>query len=137
MGRYVRFCTVMDSGSSENVVNPSTFPGVPIVPSAGSRRGQVFSAAGKKAIPNEGQQHLALITESGAAAPLTYQVADVRKPLTSIARLCDRGNRVIFGRGGGVVQNLKNGTCTPFRREKAIYILDMWLDTAAPFRRQG
>ena len=135
--RYVRFASVMESGSSDHVLGPHMFPQVPVRPSEGSRRGQVYAAAGGKSIANEGEQHLALLNNERAPAPLVYQVADVRKPLTSIARLCDRGNRIVFGKGGGIIQNLKNGTCTPFRREGSIYYLDLWHDTQAPFQRQG
>ena len=44
-----------------------------------------------------------------------------------MGEMCDRGNRVLFGRGGGVIQNLKTGEITPFRREGGIYALDFYL----------
>ena len=137
--RYVRFSPVMDSGAGDHVTNRNTLPEVPVQPSPGSRRGQVYSAAGGKAIANEGEQVIPLISNEGARTQMTYQVAEVRRPLCSIARLCDRGNRVVFGRGGGVVQNLSTGRCSPFRREGAIYIMDLWFDTQNPnpFVRQG
>ena len=37
------------------------------------------------------------------------------------------GNRVIFGKGGGVVRNFKSGKQTPFYRQNGIYVLDKWL----------
>ena len=91
---------------------------------------------------NEGEQHLALYTDDWESANLTYQVTDVRRTLTSVAKLCDRGNRVVFGKSGGVVQNLRNGKCTPFQRQGGIYVLEMWLDLQppeqqAPFQRRG
>ena len=135
--RYVKFTTVMDSGASDHVVNRHVLPEVKVRPSPGSRRGQVYSAAGGKGIPNEGEQELPLLTNEGSPATIVYQVADVRRPLCSIAKMCDRGNRVVFGRAGGVVQNLVNGRCTPFRRDGSIYVLDLWFDTETPFRRPG
>ena len=90
---------------------------------------------------NQGEQTLALYTDEWDPASLVYQVTDVRRTLTSVAKLCDRGNRVVFGKGGGVVQNLRNGKCTAFKREGGIYILEMWLDIQpdqdAPFQRRG
>ena len=70
---------------------------------------------------------------------MTVQVAEVKRPLTSVGRICDRGNRVIFGRGGGVVQNLRTGNITKFRRDGGIYVLDMWVDrmNKHPFGGQG
>ena len=135
--RYVHVPAVVDSGASDHCINRAVAPEVPIRSSPGSRRGQVYSAAGGKGIHNEGEQELPLVTDDGLAAPLVFQVAEVRKPLCSVARLCDRGNRVIFGRGGGVVQNLHNGTCTRFKRQGSIYMLDFWLDSEAPFQRRG
>ena len=99
--------------------------------------GQVYGAAGGKGIPNEGEQDLSLVTAEGIPAPFTYQVAEVRRPLCSVAKLCDRGNRVMFGQAGGVVQNMKTGRCTAFRRDGSIYIMDLWLDNNHPFHRPG
>ena len=67
-----------------------------------------------------------------------FQIADVTKPLVSVSAICELGNRVIFGRSGGVVQNLKTGLETPFIRKNGIYVLDMWLldEPSAPFHRQ-
>ena len=73
---------------------------------------------------------------------MTYQIADVKRPLCSVAKLCDRGNRVIFDYKGGAVQNLRTGNVTRFRRDGGIYVLDLWPDQKeehfpAVFTRQG
>ena len=131
--RYTIMETVMDSGSSDNVTGRATAPHVPVVPGAGPQRGQKWSRAGSggKSIINEGEQHLPLYTMDGAPCPMTYQVADVRKSFTSVAKVCDRNNRVVFTRHGGIIQNLDNGNCTPFPRKGDIYTLSMMLDTAS------
>ena len=92
-----------------------------------------------KGIENEGEVALPLFSAEGVYSPMTYQVADVRKPLTSVSRLCDEGNRVVFCRGGGIIQNLNTAACTPFWREGNIYILNMWIDLepSAVFPRQS
>ena len=56
-----------------------------------------------------------------------FQIAEVTKPLVSVSAICERGNRVIFGKSGGVVKNLKTGAETPFYKENGIYVLTMWL----------
>ena len=56
-----------------------------------------------------------------------FQVAAVSKPLISVSALCERGKRVVFGRAGGVVQNIKTGKQTPFYRQNGIYVLRLWL----------
>ena len=70
---------------------------------------------------------------------MTYQVAEAKKTLCPVGKLCDRGNRVIFGKMGGVIQNMHNGSVTPFRREGGIYVMGLWLGTQREphFRWQG
>ena len=37
------------------------------------------------------------------------------------------GNRVIFGKSGGVVKNLRTGKEIPFYKKNGIYVMSMWL----------
>ena len=62
--------------------------------------------------------------------------------LGSVARTCDKGNRVVFEAGGGYIENLKSGACTNFGRESNIYVLKTWVQRPAghkssSFHRQG
>ena len=54
-------------------------------------------------------------------------MAEVSIPLISVSAICERGNRVVFGRGGGVVQTIKTGLETPFHRRNGIYHLNLWV----------
>ena len=112
----VKTSMVMDSGAAEHVASRLMAPHGPIRPSAGSRRGQRYVAANGCRMANEGEQTLEVVTEDGGAADMTFQITQVKKPLCSVARLCDRGNRVTFGRSGGVIHNIKTDRVTPFRR---------------------
>ena len=75
-----------------------------------------------------GEQHLRAVTDEGDGTEVLFQIADVSKPLVSVSAICERGNRVIFGRNGGVVQNLDSGKLIPFQRRNGIYILSLWLE---------
>ena len=100
-----------------------------------------YTSASKHKLVNKGQQSIHACTEEGDFMDVLFQVAEVSKPLVSVSALCERGNRVIFGRSGGVVQNLKTGQDIPFYRRNGIYILSMWLldepkdTTTPPFHR--
>ena len=133
----------MDSGASAPVAPPQMMPSVPIEPSEGSRRGQKYSSASKHKLKNLGQQKIKACTEAGEETEVLFQVADVSKPLVSVSAICERGNRVIFGRAGGVVQNVKTGKVIPFVRQNGIYILSLWMEegesgspSTAPFGRR-
>ena len=95
--------------------------------SEGSKRGQKFTSASKHKLKNLGQQRCKAYTEEGEPTEVLFQIADVSKPLVSVSAICERGNRVIFGRSGGVVQSLRTGGQIPFYRKNGIYILSMWL----------
>ena len=90
-------------------------------------------------MPNEGEKHLHIVTDDGSAAQIPWQVTGVRKPLMSVSKLCDRGNRVTFGRGGGVIYNVQTGQLTPFHRNGGVYTLGLWVkqNNNAGFQRRG
>ena len=124
---WVKVRSVVDSGASAPVAAPSMAPQVPIVPSEGSKHGQKYASASKHKIKNLGQPHIKVCTEAGDFTEVLFQVADVSKPLVSVSAICEMRNRVIFGKGGGVVQRLKTGKLTVFHRNSGIYVLDLWL----------
>ena len=67
------------------------------------------------------------MTEDGGSSSMIFQITDVKKPLCSISKICDRGNRVVFGRNGGVIHNLRTDQLTPFPRTGAIYTMDFYV----------
>ena len=137
---WVKVSGVMDSGAADNVTSSDTVPHVPIRPSAGSKRGQNFvSACGQKRA-NEGEQLLQGYTDQGEEADMLMQITDVKKSLFSVKKICDRGNRVVFGRGGGVIHNLATNKLTPFRKQGGVYMMDLWIpkpNVSEGFRRQA
>ena len=134
-GEYVRVRGVMDSGSADHVSNRDMAPHVPVKPSAGSRAGKHFTTANGEEVKNEREQALNVITEDGGQSSMVFQITDVKRPLCSVSKICDRGNRVIFGRNGGVIHNLHTNKLTPFARTGSIYTLDFWVHKKAGFAR--
>ena len=70
---------------------------------------------------------LNVITEDGSEGVVKYQMAEVSRPLNAVSDICDAGNRVIFGRNGGVILNLSTGKKTYFHREDGIYVVLCWV----------
>ena len=125
--KWRRVRSVMDSGASDNCGPPELAPEVPIEESPGSKRGQRYAAAGGKTIENLGQKMVQMKTDLGQDVVGTWQMAEVVRPLNSVKKICEKGNRVIFGSEGGVIQNLYTGEEIPFGVEGDIYTLDLWL----------
>ena len=70
-----------------------------------------------------------------------FQVAEVGKPLISVSALCEKGNRVLFGRGGGIIRNIESGRESQFYRKNGVYVMSLWMldephDEGSPFGRQ-
>eukprot|EP00972_Heterocapsa_arctica_P038900 5732086-Heterocapsa_arctica.AAC.1 len=73
----------MDSGASNTVAPIEAVPGVKVVESAGSRRGQHYISAGNERIPNIGEQTIHFQTNEGKRSTVKWQNASVTKPLLS------------------------------------------------------
>ena len=86
-----------------------------------------------------GQQVMSVVTDDGDEKQVTFQIAEVSRPLTSVARICDQGNRVVFGAQGGYIRNLKTGKVTQFQRDSGVYTLNLWMRTGetSSFGRPG
>ena len=128
--KWRRVRSVMDSGASDNCGPPELAPEVPIEESPGSKRGQRYAAAGGKNIENLGEKTVQMTTDLGQEVLGTWQMAEVVRPLNSVKKICEKGNRVIFGSEGGVIQNLYTGEEIPFGVDGDIYTLDLWLPPA-------
>ena len=78
-------------------------------------------------IPNVGEQILNVVTEDGSEGKVKYQIAEISRPLTAVSDVCDAGNRVIFGKNGGMIYNLSSGKETYFQRKEGIYVLNFYV----------
>jgi hypothetical protein len=135
--KWKKVKSIMDSGASAPVAPPDMLPNVTVRESPGSKRGQKFSSASKHKLKNLGEQRILACTEEGEDMEILFQIADISKPLVSISSICERGNRVLFGRAGGVVINNGSGKQIPFYKENGVYVLSMWMqDADADFGRR-
>ena len=126
-GKWVKIKSVVDSSASVPVAPPSMLPNVVVKPSEGSKRGQKFTSASKHKLKHLGEQRARAFTEQGEPAEVLFQVADVSKPLVLVSAICERSSHVIFGQNGGIIQNMRSGSQTPFYREKSVYVVSIWL----------
>ena len=119
---------VLDSGASENVAPPSMAQNWPIQESPGSQSGLHYTGANGGRMPNMGQQVLPVQLENGMNATTIFQIAEVTRPLVSVARLTSMGNEVIFGVSGGIIRNLKTKSEMPFKKKDGVYVFVLWIE---------
>ena len=127
--KWVDIEVVMDSGAAESVAPSAVAPWVRIKESVGSREGREYLSASGDVLRNLGEKELNVITCEGFPATTTFQIADVTRPLCSIAKVCDKGNKVIFEKDCGYVED-QWGTRSYFQRKGNIYTMNFYaLDT--------
>ena len=77
-----------------------------------SKRGVEYEVANGIKIPNLGEQKFVGHTTVGYQKQIKSQVCDVTKPLASVARICDKGNRVVFKKLASYIENVSTGEVT-------------------------
>ena len=123
---YTKISAIVDSGAVEHVLPPTYLPRVKMVESPGSKTGKRYLSATGEAIMNLGQKSLFSKTREGQARNITFQVAPVRKPLLSVAKMCEAGNDIILTNTPHI-KNRATGQITALRREGKTYVLDLWV----------
>ena len=61
------------------------------------------------------------------AKRITFQVADVHKPLLSISGCADMGFDCFLGKSGGELRDRITGEIIPLERHGSLYIVKMWI----------
>ena len=65
------------------------------------------------------------LTQERQRGRITFQVADVKRPLLAVSTLTRAGNGATFGTNGGNIVNRRTGTSMSFVKRDGIYILEL------------
>ena len=109
-----------------------------IRPSPGSKRGMCYVAAGNGRM-NEGEITFDFESLEGRAESFVLQIAEVNKPLGSVAYFVDRDFRVVYDKnmktGEDMSYVVHKSTKNTFRlrRERNVWILDAIVGTESVF----
>ena len=129
----------MDTGAHHNVI-PKRMIGRRVVrPSKGSRAGMRYVGAGGERINNEGEVDFPFETMEGHRQEMIFQIAEVNKPLGSVAYFVDRDYRVVYDKNMVTGEDMSymihkpSKTVYRFRRERNIWIMDAIVDAADLF----
>ena len=86
-----------------------------------------------------GQLNLNLQTQddAGRSVPVrsTFQVAEIKRPLMSVAKVCENGNTCVFTKDGAKVLDKDNKTVCKFEKKNGLYVCNMKLKPPKPFTR--
>ena len=90
-----------------------------------SSHGTEYEVANGATIPNLGERCCLMMTV-GSTAPkrITFQVADVHKPLLSMSRCAYMGYRCHLGKDGGYMEDTITGEIMPLLKRDNLYIMN-------------
>ena len=88
----------VDSGAVDNVLPKSVCSEYALEATSKSQSGVGFKGANGSPIKHYGQRRFRVKTSAGSNMNTPWEVADVRKPLTSASRLLERGRKIVKGR---------------------------------------
>ena len=114
---------LIDSGASDSVAPPGTFPDVKTLETNASKAGVQYTAAGGHKIDNLGMQRPYIFLQDGSKHIMSFQVAGVSKALGAVSRLVGAGNRVVFddpNTVGSFIENKVTGKKTPLRQHNGV-----------------
>ena len=126
---------VFDTGAVHSCAPPNVFPGS-VRPSAMSRAGKMYRGPDSSAIPNLGQQDVSFVTDEGVKAGLTFQIANIERPLIAGTHITAAGNVVTLRSDGGEITNIKSGIKIALQRRGGgdsggVYTFRMWVPTSS------
>lgn len=100
---------------------------VPIEKTKESEAGIGYRGANGSHIKNYGESEIIGRMKDGQGVSMKMVVADVTKVLASVARMCERGNRVVFDDKGSYVECKRDGHRTRMEKRNGVYVMDMWI----------
>ena len=138
-GKYEMITVTADSGAADHVAPRKVADHLKIQETEASRQGVKYVAANGQKIANVGQNIIKGVTDEGMPLGMTWQIAEVKKPLASIGRMCDAGNVAVFTEDDGYVvpQKVLNKTLVALdkietkslrmEREGGVYNFKLWI----------
>jgi hypothetical protein len=96
-----------------------------------SRAGLKHRAANGTSIDNLGEKSIQGITKQGNKVGMTFQIADVTKPLGAVRAMLAAGNKVVFESGNSYIQDRTRTIKTPIEERNGSYVFDIWRPKAA------
>ena len=128
---WVKIEAYVDSAAVANVMKGNVIPGIKMVESEGSKKGQNWWSASNHPIKNEGQKLIPFKTTCGKKRRIMFQIANVSKSLVSVDALNETGHDVVLNKKNPRII-CPNGEEIKLRRKNKVFVLDMFV-RVSPF----
>ena len=120
------------SGACETVMPKGLCSNIALRESAASKAGVEYEVASGKAGSQPGAWHYEISCEgAGSSMMMSFQVADIHRPLLSLSRAADQGFRSYLDWYGGYFKDTKRGETIPIQRRGNLYVMQIWFRGSA------
>ena len=132
----------IDSGADVSIWPATHVSWKSVKPTEESRKGIGFVAANGSRMQNYGGTQVKF-EKDGKVKAMNFEVTDCKKPLASVARIVDQGNKVVFDEGESYILNKKTGEKIMLERERGTFVMTVEFevneerDEASCFRRHA
>jgi hypothetical protein len=137
----VEIQVTLDSGACDHIIDAEDAPGYEVRPSPASRRNRNYIVGNGETIANEGEVHLNMESPDGSGGQVpvqtVFQVAEINRPLMSVARICDQGHTCVFDKDGARILDASQNVLSHFKRVNNMYEATMQIGPPEPFARQA
>jgi len=125
-GRWEKITVAIDSGAVDSVGPKTMATDVGIRDTPASRAGLKYRAANGTSIDNYGEKTIQGVTKQGRKVGMTFQIADVTKPLGAVRAMLAAGNKVVFETGNSYIEDKTRTIRTPIEERNGGYVFDIW-----------
>ena len=125
---------LVDSGAAASVMPQRYVEDREVTAGEAAKKGVHYVAADGGRIPNLGEVKVNLLTKEKEKATVTFQVADVHKPILSVSALTAHGHRVSFTKEGGIITLARTGRRIALQKRDGVYKLEVLM---APGRKRA
>ena len=127
--RIGRGWITVDSGAEESVWPVTMLPEIPIEECPERK----FVAANGSKLKHYGKKRVHFVEkgeeegQGGGVKGMEFQVTDCQRPLASVARMVENGNKVVFGgdHGKSYVENKATGRRVPLKKVGGSYVMEV------------
>ena len=127
---------MVDAHAAENVLPAGVCNHVKLSATRRSEAGMGVRGAGGERIRNHGQRKYKVRMTDGHVAGSTWQVADVKRPVMSMAKMVAARNRVqLDSKDPRIVRS--KGDVIPLLKDGNVFVIDLWVIKNATSRMLG
>jgi hypothetical protein len=112
----------IDSGAEVSIWPASHVAWENVVPTKESEMGIGFVAANGSRMNNYGGTQVTF-EKNGKIKAMNFEVTDCKKPLASVAKIVDKGNKVVFDQDESYIINKATGEKIVLERERGTFVM--------------